>query len=79
MDLSHDVELYAGVRQVAALSDIGVPSYCQADVRVSWRATRNLELSVAGTDVLRMRHVETSQPPPLQIPRNVYAELRWTF
>jgi iron complex outermembrane receptor protein len=79
MDLPHDVELFAGIRQIGALPDISVQSYWQADVRVSWRATRDLELSVAGSDILRMRHAETSQPPPLLIPRTVYAELRWTF
>jgi hypothetical protein len=56
-----------------------VAGYWQADVRVSWPATRDLELSVAGSDILRMRHVETSEPPPLLSPRTLYAELRWTF
>jgi iron complex outermembrane receptor protein len=79
MDLPHDVELYAGFRRIAALADVGVPAYWQADARLSWRATRNLELSLAASDVLRMRHAEATQPPVLLIPRTVFTEVRWTF
>ncbi|HEY1328328.1 MAG TPA: TonB-dependent receptor plug domain-containing protein [Casimicrobiaceae bacterium] len=79
MDLPHDVELYAGVRQIGALDDIGVESYWEADLRLGWHVTRNLELSLAASDVLHVRHAETSQPPPLRIPRSAYAGLRWAF
>jgi iron complex outermembrane receptor protein len=79
MDLAHDVELYAGIRQVGELEDIGVSSYWEADLRLGWRATRNVELSLVASNVLHVRHAETSQPPVLDIPRNVYAGVRWTF
>jgi iron complex outermembrane receptor protein len=79
VDLPHDVQLYAGLRRIAALSDVGVPAYTEAELRVAWRATPALELSLAGYNVLHERHAEASIPPVQEIPRSVRAMVRWTF
>jgi iron complex outermembrane receptor protein len=79
MDLLRDVELYIGLRQVASLSDVGVPSYFEADARVGWHVTPKLELSLAGLNLVHARHAEASAPPIQQIPRSVYVGARWSF
>jgi iron complex outermembrane receptor protein len=79
IDLPHDVELYLGLRQVGALDDVGVPSYVEADVRVGWHVTRALELAIAGRNLLHRAHAETIEPPVEEIPRSVFAEVRWSF
>jgi len=79
MDLPHDVELYVGLRQIGALSDVGVPGYFEADVRVGWHVTPRLELSLAGLNLVHARHAEASQPPIREIPRSVFVGARWSF
>jgi iron complex outermembrane recepter protein len=79
MDLPHDTELYIGLRQIGSLPDVAVPSYFEADARVSWHVTHNLELSLAGSNLLHAYHVEASQPPLHLVPRNGYLGLRWSF
>ena len=79
MDLERNVELYVGLRQVASLPDIGVPSYFEADMRLGWRVTPTLELSLAGLNLVHARHAEASAPPIAEIPRSFYVGARWSF
>jgi iron complex outermembrane receptor protein len=79
MDLPGNAELYVGLRQIGSLSDVGVPSYCEADVRIGVHVTPGIELSLAGLNLLHARHAEASGPPIQEIPRSVYAGVRWTF
>jgi iron complex outermembrane receptor protein len=78
-DLGRDVEIYVGLRQVGALSDVGVPGYTEADVRLGWRVTPALELSLTGENLLHRFHAEATEPPVNQIPRSVFAGVRWSF
>jgi len=79
MDIAPHVELYIGLRQVGSLPDVGVPSYFEADVRLAWRATPKLELSIAGLNLVHARHAEATGPPIQEIPRSAYIEARWGF
>jgi iron complex outermembrane receptor protein len=79
MDLVRNVQLYVGLRQIGSLPDIGVPSYFEADVRVGWRVTPALELSLAGLNLVHARHAEASAPPISEIPRSFYLGARWSF
>jgi iron complex outermembrane receptor protein len=79
VDLPRDLQLYAGLRRIGALSDVRVPAYTEAEVRIAWRATPALELSLAGFNLLHERHAEASNPPVQEIPRSVRAMLSWTF
>lgn len=79
MDLPHDTELYGGIRQVGGLDAIGVRGYWEADLRWAWHVSPNLELSLAGSNVLHVRHAEASQPPVLDIPRSFNLGVRWSF
>ena len=84
MDLPHNVELDAGFRWVDRLPahDVAtlvyVPSYGELDVRLAWRPTDSLELSVTGQNLLRERHLEyviASPNPREEILRGVYGRI----
>jgi iron complex outermembrane receptor protein len=80
MDLGPDVDLYVGVRQIAALSEVGVPSYVEADMRIAWHITPRLELSLTGRNLVHRFHAEAFGDGSInEIPRSVYAGIRWTL
>ena len=79
MDIAPNVQFYVGLRQVGALDDVGVPSYFEADMRLAWRVTPKLELSIAGLNLVHERHAEATGPPIQEIPRSAYIEARWSF
>jgi iron complex outermembrane receptor protein len=58
-----------------------VPSYFEADTRLAWQATRGLELSVVGQNLLHAHHLEYGFPSPttVQIQRSVYGKIAWRF
>jgi hypothetical protein len=51
------------------------------DVRLAWHATKNLEISVVGQNLLHDQHAEAGSPGPTQeqIVRGVYGKIayRW--
>jgi iron complex outermembrane receptor protein len=79
MDLGRDTELYVGLRHIGSLSDVGVPSYFEADVRITWHVSPRLALSIAGLNLVHARHAEATVPPIQEIPRSGYVEARWSF
>jgi iron complex outermembrane receptor protein len=58
-----------------------VPSYDEIDVRLGWHATKNLEISVVGQNLLHEQHTEAGFPDAAQeqIVRSVYGKIsyRW--
>ena len=87
LNLPWRVNLDAALRWVDALrinsgSTAGtVPSYFEADTRLAWQATRGLELSVAGQNLLHAHHLEYGFPSPttVQIQRSVYGKIAWRY
>lgn len=79
MDLSHDMQLYVGLRQIGALTEVGVPSYFEADVRLGWHVSPALELSLTGLNLVHAYHAEANEPPLHEIPRSFYLGARWSF
>lgn len=88
MDLPGRLELDSGLRWVDILrvnngtTEATVPSYFELDVRLGWHATKNIELSVVGQNLLHDHHAEAGfpgAPTTEQITRNVYGEVafRW--
>jgi iron complex outermembrane receptor protein len=69
----------AMLRYVGKLPSPENPSYTELGARVAWRASDALELSLVGANLLDQRHSEYATPTAREIPRSVYAELRWTF
>jgi iron complex outermembrane receptor protein len=87
VELFQGVELDAGLRWVDSrqINDVGapasVPDYLELDVRLGWRPTDKLELSVAGQNLLHDRHPEygLAGPTRTEIERSVYGKVAWRF
>jgi len=58
MDLGHHVSWSADVRYVSALPNPRIPAYTEADTRLSWDATKKLQLSLVGSNLLNGHHLE---------------------
>ncbi|HVU25662.1 MAG TPA: TonB-dependent receptor [Opitutus sp.] len=87
MDLSHDLALDVAFRWIDALpinngpTPGTVPAYGELDVRLGWRPTTRLELSVVGQNLLHRQHQEYGFPGPAtaQIERSVFGKAAWRF
>lgn len=86
-DLPRNVEFDAGLRSVDKIyTNNGgvlaiVPKYTDMNLRLGWHATRQLELSVAGQNLLHKHHPEFGVPGPtrVEILRAVYGKVSWRF
>lgn len=84
MRLSDRVDLDVGLRYLdkvptlLASGYVGADSYAEASVRLAWRVTDSLELSVTGLDLLHDQHPEASETRRNEIPRSAFVSLRWT-
>ena len=61
---------------------LAVPAYVTADLRLSYRPTARVELSLVGQNLFANRHPEQANPvdgPTIQVPRGFYASLTWRF
>jgi iron complex outermembrane receptor protein len=59
-----------------------IPSYFELNARLAWEATKNLEFSIVGQNLLQSRHLEYGVPGAAtteEIARSVYAKItfRW--
>jgi iron complex outermembrane receptor protein len=56
-----------------------VPAYFELNTRMAWQASRQLELSVTGENLLHAQHPEYGFPGPtrVEIQRSVYARATW--
>ncbi|HEY1791614.1 MAG TPA: TonB-dependent receptor [Opitutaceae bacterium] len=87
MDLPRNVDLDGQLRWVDTLhtnsgSTVGtVPAYFELNLRVGWHATKNLELSVTGENLLHDHHPEYGFPTPTreEITRGVYGKVAWRY
>jgi iron complex outermembrane receptor protein len=61
-NLSEQWELDAIVRGVDDLPQPAVPSYVTVDLRIAWRSSRGVELSLACQDLFDRTHAEFSDP-----------------
>jgi len=66
-------------RYVSSLPQLTVPAYSTADARVAWWITPNIQLAVAGRNLLQPHHAEfRDDPGPLVgIKRTVYGQVTW--
>jgi iron complex outermembrane receptor protein len=79
-DLSKSVSTDIQVRYVSALPGIKVPSYWTGNATVQWAATRHIQFTAAGRDLLQPHHVEFvyDPGPPVGIRRAFYGEITFT-
>jgi iron complex outermembrane receptor protein len=69
----------AMLRYVGKLPSPESPSYTELGARVACRVSDDLVLSINALNLLDDRHAEYAVPTAREIPRSIYAELRWTF
>ncbi|MCI4348029.1 MAG: TonB-dependent receptor [Thermoplasmata archaeon] len=75
LDLSRDIELDATIRYVDALPNQSVPRYVAFDARLGWRPSKNLEISIVGSNLSDPRHPEFGTPTARrEIRRGVYGK-----
>lgn len=58
-----------------------IPAYAEMDARLAWQATKNLEISVVGQNLLQDQHPESGYPGSSQeqIVRSVFGKVTWKF
>jgi iron complex outermembrane receptor protein len=79
LDLDLRLRHYEDVPTLTAVGYSGAPSYTQADARLAWRIAPDIELSLVGQNLLDSQHPEASETRRSEIPRSVFAGLRWTY
>ena len=79
LDLPKRLEFDQTLRYVSDLPAQQVRAYATADVRFSWHATRSLDLSVVGQNLLQPQHAEFGGDPGglVGIKRSAYAKITW--
>lgn len=87
MRLPHNMDLDAHLRWIDTVYNnrgpvVGkVPSYTELNIRLGWRPTKKLELSLTGQNLLNDRHPEFGFPTAtrIEISRSVYGKVQWRF
>jgi iron complex outermembrane receptor protein len=87
IDLPANVELSAALRLIDQIqvnngsAITTVPAYAELDARIAWHATKNLELSIVGQNLLHDYHPEGGFPDTAQesIVRAVYGKVALQF
>lgn len=82
MNLPNNLELDAQLRWVDTLHNNQsiVSSYTELNVRLGWRPTNKLELSIVGQNLLHDQHAEYGfNSAAREIERSVYGKVQWRF
>ncbi|MEA2695612.1 MAG: iron complex outerrane recepter protein, partial [Acidobacteriota bacterium] len=81
LDLPGRIELDSWLRHADALPSPKVPAYTELDLRLGWRATAALDLSLIGRNLLHAHHPEFGSPGPTrqEVTRSLYGRLQWSF
>ena len=85
-DLGKQVELDLWLRaidQVKYIDGVNIPGYVTMDVRLAWKPTKTIELSLVGQNLLQKRHPEYIpefiNTTASEAPRSVYGKVTWKF
>jgi iron complex outermembrane receptor protein len=79
-ELTRRTSLSAQVRYVGPFNGVG--AYVTADLRLSYRPTENLELSLNGQNLFQSEHLEqlpTFGTTGAEVPRGFYGKITWHF
>jgi iron complex outermembrane receptor protein len=67
---------------MGSIPAFGIPDHWRADVRLGWRITPKIELSITGQDLLSPSHPEyvfEVLGRSLQVTRGVAGKVSWSF
>jgi hypothetical protein len=81
IDIGNDVQLAVNGRWVGAIDTLPrIPSYFEASGRVAWAVSEQIELFIAGRNLLNGTHLESNDLNQGQRPqRSIYAGSRLRF
>jgi len=83
LDLPNGWELDTALNYVDELPDLGIEDYVRLDLRLGWHASKTVELSVAGQNLLEPDHQEFNAVAggiqPALVPRSVYGKVTLRF
>jgi iron complex outermembrane receptor protein len=77
IDLPGNFQFDGSFRHVDSLPAQSVGRYFNLDLRLGWHATKNLELSLVGQNLLQGHHAEWSGGT--QIQRGIYTKAEWRW
>jgi iron complex outermembrane receptor protein len=83
-DLPKDVEFDVFFRYVDNLPALNIDSYVEANIRLGWKPTEDLEISFVARNLLDKRHAEfqdttASSGIITEMERSYYAQIVWKF
>jgi len=80
MDLAPDLTLDIALRDIGSLPNPAVPSYAEMDANLNWNVSGNLQISLAGFNLLHDHHAEfLTTGGSNEVPRSVMASIKWTL
>ena len=79
LNLPRGVQLDTTYRYVGALRSLAIAPYHTGDIRIAWRASPGVELSLSGRDLFSPGHLEFphSPGPNVGIRRSIFAAIAW--
>jgi iron complex outermembrane receptor protein len=82
-DLPHNLtfDVFASLSSRHEPLDAVVPSHTRVDMRLGWKPSSNLDLSVGVQNLTSRQHQESQSPTDVvrEVPRNVYIQGTWKF
>ena len=80
LDVRAHVQLDFGLRHVSPIPNQAVPAYSELDGRLGWQATKTLEWSIVGQNLVHDHHAEFGAPATRkEIERGAYVKLAWRY
>lgn len=79
--LRHDLDFDATIYHVGQVPEGAVGRYARLDLRLAWKARKDMEISLVGQNLLDDRHFESigQDSAASDVPRSLYAQVRWIF
>jgi iron complex outermembrane receptor protein len=81
-DLTRTVQIDTSLYYYAAMLQTGIPQHLRGDLRIGWRPSPKVELSIGVQDAFEAYHLEyesTRFNQISQVPRNFYGRMTWRF
>ncbi len=77
LNLPHNIEFDQVLRYADSLPNPHIPSFLALDLRLAWHPCPNLEIALAGQNLLDDRHPEFVLTR--EVERSIYGKVTWTF